>query len=44
MTVQGQIRRLRGTGMSTRKVAKEVGVSVGTVVNYSAGLDTGEPA
>ena len=35
MAMQGQIRRLRAAGMSTRKVAKEVGVSVRTVMNYS---------
>ena len=34
MAVQGQIRRLRAQGMPVRKVAKEVGVSVGTVMNY----------
>ena len=34
MTVQGRIRHLRATGMSVRKVAEQLGVSVGTVANY----------
>ena len=35
MAVQGRIRRLRTQGLSVRKASEQVGVSVGTVVNYA---------